>query len=90
MFSEIKTQWERFPKDVERMKGVALYGSNVLTAEGKVWRKHRKITSRAFSPKTLQMVHAETVRQTNQMLNCLQKKYSTTEVEMEEYIPPSL
>src|SRR5438270_109792 len=48
MFSGIRELW---PKDVERVNAVAIYGLNVLTEEGKVWRKHRKIASRAFSPR---------------------------------------
>jgi cytochrome P450 len=88
LFMEIKSQWEKFPKDVERMKAVAIYGSNVITAEGREWRKHRKITARAFSPRTVQIVLAETVRQTNEMLNCLQRKYTDNQIEMEEYDSP--
>lgn len=87
MFSEIKSRWELWPKDVERMNAVAIYGLNVLTAEGKVWRKHRKITARAFSSRTIQMVQVETVRQTREMLKCLQKKYSEAEIVLEEYVP---
>ena len=67
------------------MKAVAIYGSNVLTAEGRTWRKHRKITSRAVSPRTVGLVHAETVRQTNEMIRALQRRYTDTEIEMEEY-----
>ena len=87
MFSEIKSQWELWPKDVERVNAVAIYGLNVLTEEGKVWRKHKKIASRAFSPRTIQMVQAETVRQTQEMLKCLQRKYSESEIVLEEYVP---
>lgn len=71
---------------MERVNAVALYGQNVLTAEGKVWKKHRKITARAFNPKTIQMVHAETIQQTQEMLKCLQREYSDDEVVLERYV----
>ena len=67
------------------MKAVAIYGSNVVTAEGRTWRIQRKITSRAFSPRTVGLVHLETVRQTNEMIKALQRRYTDTEIEMEEY-----
>jgi cytochrome P450 len=38
-----------------------LFGRNVLTTEGKEWRRHRKISSPSFSEKNNYMVHEETV-----------------------------
>jgi len=40
----------------------------VVTADGKVWKHHRKVTSKAFAPKNVQLVVSETARQTRQML----------------------
>jgi cytochrome P450 len=50
-----------------------VFGRNVVATIGEEWKRHRKITVRTFSHKTMQLVHAETVKQTSQMMACWEK-----------------
>ena len=61
----------------------AMFGPNVVTEDGKVWKHHRKIASKAVSPKNIQLVHAETVRQTGQMLASWEKE---RQIVVEKYV----
>jgi cytochrome P450 len=63
---------------------MALYGRNVVTTLGEEWRVHRKITSRTFSPKTMQLVYAETVRQVTQMMESWEKNIKNNGAVIEE------
>jgi cytochrome P450 len=55
------TQWTQFPKPTHFYGLLDLFGRNVVTTEGKEWRRHRKISSPSFSEKNNYMVHDETV-----------------------------
>ena len=37
------------------------------------YKRHRKFTVRTFPHKSMQLVHAETVKQTSQMMACWEK-----------------
>lgn len=63
---------------------MALYGRNVVTTIGEEWRVHRKITSRTFSPKTMQLVYAETVRQVTQMMESWERNSKNSSTVIEE------
>ena len=67
-----------------------VYGRNVVTTEGQEWRLHRKVTSRPFSEKNNQLVHEETVRQTEQMMQAWDSKAIDGEIHIDKYIPPLL
>lgn len=66
---------------------MALYGDNVVTTIGDEWRVHRKITSRTFSPKTMQLVYAETTRQVSQMMESWEKNMENGVTVIKEYFP---
>jgi cytochrome P450 len=49
LISNITHRWKDFPKPVMYYAHLLLYGENVLTAEGSIWLRHRKITARSFN-----------------------------------------
>jgi len=58
-----------FPKAVVLSKPLDLYGPNILTAEGAAWRRHRRVTSQAFTEKNNELVWKETLLQTQTMVS---------------------
>lgn len=67
--SQITTRRNDFPKALEVYESIKLYGNNVVTSEGQLWRHHRKITSPPFTEKNNHLVWAETLDQGQAMLN---------------------
>lgn len=45
-----------YPKPIRMYKTLEIYGPNLVTSEGAVWTRHRKITSPAFSELNIQLV----------------------------------
>jgi len=45
----IITSRAKFPKDVDHLAVLAVFGSNVVVSEGEEWKKFRKIVAPAFS-----------------------------------------
>lgn len=60
---------ELFPKDVAKYGILEMFGRNVLTTEGALWRIHRKVTSASFNEKNAAHTFAEAINQTRGMLN---------------------
>ena len=61
-------RWEDFPKPVELYAIMNMFGINVLTTEGTVWKHHRRIASKAFTEKNNVLVWEESLRQSQAML----------------------
>ncbi|KZT39771.1 cytochrome P450 [Sistotremastrum suecicum HHB10207 ss-3] len=53
---EITLSSQRFPKPLEQYIGLIMYGQNVVTTEGKEWKRHRKISAPAFSERNNRLV----------------------------------
>ncbi|KAK4042705.1 cytochrome P450 [Parachaetomium inaequale] len=60
---------EAFPKDIAKYGILEMFGKNVLTTEGALWRLHRKVTSASFNEKNAAHTFAEAIVQTRGMLN---------------------
>lgn len=60
---------EAFPKDISLYGILSMFGQNVLTTEGAVWRMHRKVTSASFNEPNAAHTFAEAITQTQGMLN---------------------
>ena len=65
---QITTRRNDFPKPIEIYGSLDLYGKNVVSTEGAVWRHHRKITSPPFTEKNNHVVWAESLHQAQCML----------------------
>jgi Cytochrome P450 len=66
--NQITTRRNDFPKPIEMYKGVDIYGKNVVTCEGMMWRRHRKTTAPPFGEKNNRMVWQETLFQARGMM----------------------
>ncbi|KAL8785113.1 MAG: hypothetical protein Q9195_008759 [Heterodermia aff. obscurata] len=69
VISQVTTRRSDFPKPLEVYGSLMLYGANVVTTEGQIWRAHRKITSPPFSEKNNHLVWAEAIFQAQSMID---------------------
>lgn len=69
VISQITARGRDFPKPLHAYRPLNIYGTNVITTEGQVWRQHRKITSVPFNEKNNRIVFTETLRYTQAMTN---------------------
>ncbi len=70
VISQITSRKNDFPKPTEIYELLNVYGDNVITSEGQLWRHHRKITGPPFSEKNNRLVWTETLEQCQAMVNC--------------------
>ena len=68
VISQITTRMNDFPKALEVYRSIKIYGNNVITTEGQMWRHYRKIISPQFSEKNNHLVWTETLEQCQAML----------------------
>ncbi|KAK0727093.1 cytochrome P450 [Lasiosphaeria miniovina] len=59
---------EAFPKDTAKYDVLAMFGRNVLTTEGALWRMHRKVTSASFNEKNAAKTFAQAIAQTQGLI----------------------
>ncbi|KEF62653.1 uncharacterized protein A1O9_00626 [Exophiala aquamarina CBS 119918] len=68
VISQITSRRNDFPKPTQIYRSLDLYGKNVVSTEGAVWRQHRKATSPPFTEKNNHLVFSETIDQASDML----------------------
>ncbi|KAI9883475.1 MAG: hypothetical protein M1823_004765 [Watsoniomyces obsoletus] len=68
VISQISGRRNDFVKPTHMYTILNIYGRNVVSTEGALWRQHRKIASAPFSEQNNEQVWAETVEQTRSML----------------------
>ncbi|KAK2804808.1 hypothetical protein FQN51_001450 [Onygenales sp. PD_10] len=66
---QITTRQTDFPKPIEMYEVLRQFGENVISAEGAVWRMHRKVTSSAFNERNAALVFRESIRQAQSLVN---------------------
>lgn len=66
---QITTRRNDFPKPIELYAATDLYGKNVVSTEGQVWRRHRKIAAPPFAEAHMGQVWEESIAQGTSMLN---------------------
>ena len=66
--SQITARRSDFPKPGRMYRSINIYGRNLVTVEGQLWRRHRKITGPPFTEKNNHMVWAESIRQATSMV----------------------
>jgi len=67
--SQITMRKDAFPKDLARYGLLTMFGHNVVTTEGAIWRMHRKVTASSFNERNAAYTFAETVEQTKGLLS---------------------
>lgn len=66
--SQITARRNDFPKPTELYRAIDIYGKNLVSTEGQVWRHHRKIASPSFTEKNNHLVWEESLHQAQGML----------------------
>ncbi|KAL2178023.1 cytochrome P450 [Thermothelomyces heterothallicus CBS 202.75] len=66
---QVTQRREAFPKNIAQYGILEMFGRNVLTTEGALWRLHRKITSASFNEKNAAHTFAQAIHQTKGMLD---------------------
>ncbi len=66
---------EYFPKPTFFYAVLRIFGENLVTSEGEVWRRHRKVVSFGFSERNNRQVFTETEKFARGMCNELEKIY---------------
>ncbi|KAG6014293.1 hypothetical protein E4U54_005542 [Claviceps lovelessii] len=66
---QVTTQREKFPKPRQIYTMLAIFGDNIITTEGPVWKAHRRATSATFSEKNSALVFREVIVQTNGLID---------------------
>ena len=69
VISSITTRRNDFPKPTHIYRSLDIYGKNVVSTEGQMWRHHRKATSPPFTEANNHLVWAETIDQAQKMVN---------------------
>ncbi|KAI1425807.1 cytochrome P450 [Xylaria sp. FL1777] len=64
---EVTSRREDFPKPLEHYKILSMFGHNVVTTEGALWRMHRKVTSSSFNEKNSALVFRDAIDQAQGM-----------------------
>lgn len=68
VITQITTRRNDFPKPTHIYRSIDIYGKNVVTSEGALWRHHRKATSPPFTEKNNHVVWGESIDQAQAML----------------------
>jgi hypothetical protein len=66
--NQITIRRNDFPKPSKMYRSINVFGRNLVSAEGQLWRRHRKITSPPFTEKNNHVVWAESIHQADSML----------------------
>jgi cytochrome P450 len=68
VINQVVARRNDFPKPSPIYRALKIYGGNVVSAEGNVWRQHRKAVSPPFTEKNNHLVWQETIDQSLAML----------------------
>ncbi|KAH6682921.1 cytochrome P450 [Halenospora varia] len=68
IITQVIQRRQDFVKKVSDYRATDLYGRNVLSSEGTIWQRHRRITGPPFNEKNSNLVFDETNRQGKAML----------------------
>ncbi|KAI9846135.1 MAG: hypothetical protein M1838_001394 [Thelocarpon superellum] len=68
VISQMNTRRQDFQKPTHAYRLVEVYGPNVVSTEGAVWRHHRRITAVPFTEKNNASVWAESIDQAREMI----------------------
>jgi cytochrome P450 len=66
---QVTARREHFPKDTTDYQILRVFGENVLTEEGSVWRMHRKVQAASFNEKNAAHTFSEAISQTHGLIS---------------------
>ncbi|KAI0517176.1 cytochrome P450 [Xylaria bambusicola] len=67
IIADITSRREDFPKPLEHYAILSMFGRNIVTTEGALWRMHRKVTSPSFNEKNSALVFRDAIGQAQGM-----------------------
>jgi len=67
--NQITMRREAFPKDIARYGLLTMFGQNVVSTEGSIWRMHRKVTASSFNERNAAHTFAKALEQTQGLLD---------------------
>lgn len=76
---QITSRREAFPKQTSNYKILSIFGRNMLAAEGAEWKMHRKGVSASFNEKNAAHIFAESVKQTQGMIEHWMRPVTSSE-----------
>lgn len=68
MIRQVTARRDHFPKNTRDYEILRVFGENVLTSEGSVWRMHRKVQAPSFNEKNAAHTFSEAINQTQGMV----------------------
>lgn len=69
VIQQVSASRTAFPKPVAVYRFLNIYGTNLLTAEGTLWARHRKITAPAFNEANMAFTWEQSLRILNDMFD---------------------
>jgi len=78
VINQIVSRREAFPRPVESYTLLNVFGRNLVSTEGEVWKRHRKIISPNVNEKNNALVFTESIYEAQQMLNTWVRKKGRT------------
>ncbi|CAJ2500683.1 Uu.00g035360.m01.CDS01 [Anthostomella pinea] len=82
---QMTSRREAFPKPTETYGILTMFGENVVTTEGTIWRMHRKVTSASFNERNSAMVFKVAIEQAQGMVDYWIRRDTTQKIKsMEE------
>jgi cytochrome P450 len=69
LVKQIIASRDKFPKPCDIYRMLRLFGENVVTTDGNIWKTHRKATSASFHEKNSALVFREIIEQTNGLIS---------------------
>ncbi|KAJ3410753.1 hypothetical protein HDV05_003292 [Chytridiales sp. JEL 0842] len=76
-------RWTELTKPVHNYALINIYGRNVVSTEGKEWRRHRKISAPSFSEKNMYLVHEETIKSMETMFKAWETEAGKNGVDLD-------
>ena len=90
VISQITTRRNDFPKPTHIYRSLDIYGKNVVSSEGQMWRQHRKATAPPFTEANNHLVWTETIDQTQKMVDSWVGEHKTVDRVMDDTMRLSL
>ncbi|KAI1077338.1 cytochrome P450 [Whalleya microplaca] len=82
---QITSRRDAFPKPTEQYTILSMFGENVVTTEGALWRMHRKVTSASFNERNSALVFKVAIEQAEGMVDYWMRRDTTNNIKsMEE------
>ncbi|KAI0020085.1 cytochrome P450 [Xylariomycetidae sp. FL0641] len=84
LIHQATTKRDAFPKPIEHYSILSLFGENLVTSEGAVWKMHRKVVSPSFNETNAALVFKASIQQAQGMLASWDRRKVTNKIKSVE------